>query len=57
MITPDPNHPPEKDFNKDQATFDKHPEKTKQLEKLKDAEEKASGPEKADLHKQIDKKS
>ena len=47
----------EKDFGKDQKTFEQLPAKTKELELLKDQAEKATGPESVALNTAIRDKS
>lgn len=55
-MKPEPQQP-EKDFGKDQKTFEQLPAKTKELELLKDQAEKATGEESVALNKKIQDKS
>jgi len=50
-------HNPEKDPGQDLATFERLPEKTKELLKLKDQVEKTIGPEQVVITKQIHDKA
>ncbi len=57
MMKPDPTKPGEKKLGEDLKTFEKLPEKTKELELLGDQAEKESGKERAALDRLIQTKS
>ena len=48
---------PEKDPGQASATFERLPEETKDLMKLKDQDEKTTGPEQVEITKQIQEKA
>jgi hypothetical protein len=47
----------EKDFGRDLATFERLPERTKELLKLKEQSEKATGPKQIVITRRIEKKA